>query len=176
VGGNDLGYQDTWRVLEKMITDFRRRGKPVPSRIMEDLKSARTMIRLMKADATRGETVQKIEEYLGSVESYVMSEGEKLFGNAYSEEWLKRLAEARRNLTKEEEETRFIPGLPRDEGWIRVKPTEKISLEKLKKMAEGLDLSWNAQPDGSLLVHGAEEQIRNFVMKMTRKYGSGTSK
>jgi hypothetical protein len=157
-----------------MIADFRRRGKPVPSKIMEDLKSAGTMIRLLKFDATCGETAQKVEEYLGSVESYVVSKGEKLFGVAYAEEWLKRLAEARRNLTKEEEETRFIPGVRRDEGWIRVKPSEKMSLERLKTMAEGSNLSWNAQADGSLLVHGGEECIRSFVRKMTMKYGSKT--
>jgi hypothetical protein len=155
-----------------MIADFRRRGEPVPSKIMADLKSARTMIRLLKFDGTCGETVQKVEEYLGSVESYVMPEGEKLFGKAYAEEWLKRLAEARRTLAKEEEETRFIPGLPRGERWIRVKPTEEMSLERMKMMAESSNLSWNAQADGSLLVQGREECIRSFVMKMTKKYGS----
>jgi hypothetical protein len=172
VGGYNLGYQDTWRVLEEMIVDFRRRGQRVPSKVMEDLKSARTMIRLLKSDATRGETILKVEEYLGSVESYVMSEGEKLFGVTYAEEWLKRLAEARRSLTKEEEETRFIPGVRRDEGWIRVKPSGAMSLERLKKMADSSNLSWNAQADGSLLVHGGEEGIRSFVRKMTTKYGS----
>jgi hypothetical protein len=154
-----------------MIADFRRRGEPVPSKIMADLKSAGTMIRLLKLDATCGETVQKVEEYLGNVESYVMPKGEKLFGKGYAEEWLKRLAEARRSLTKEEKETRFIAGLPRDEHWIRVKPSEEMSLERLKMMAEGSNLSWNAQADGSLLVHGREECIRSFVMKMTTKYG-----
>jgi hypothetical protein len=155
-----------------MIADFRKRGKPVPSRIMADLKSAGTMIRLLKLDATCGETVQKVEEYLGNVESYVMSEGERLFGKAYSGEWLKRVAEARATLTKEKDEARFIPALPRNERWIRVNPSEEMSLKRLKMMAEGSNLSWNAQADGSLLVHGREECIRSFVMKMTTKYGS----
>ena len=149
----------------------------MPSKIMEDLKSAETMIRLLKVDATCGETVQKVEEYLGSVESYVVSEGEKLFGVAYAEEWLKRLAEARRSIMKEEqEETRFIHGVRRDEGWIRVKPSEKMPLERLKLMAEGSNLTWNAQADGSLLVHGGKESIRSFVSNMTQKYGSKAQK
>jgi len=167
-----MGYQDAWRVLEEMIVDFRTRGESVPSKIMDDLKSAETMIRLLKFDAARGETIQKVEEYLASVESYVVSEGEKLFGPAYAEKWLKRLAEARESPTKEEEETRFIPGVRRDEGWIRVKPSNGMTLERLRKMAESLDLYWRAQADGSLLVHGRKERIRSFVRKMTTKYGS----
>jgi hypothetical protein len=158
-----------------MIVDFRRRGESVPSRIMEDLKSAGTMIRLLKFDATRGETIQKVEEYLGSVESYVVPEGEKMFGAAYADEWLKRLAEARESPTKEEE-TRFIPGVRRDEGWIRVKPSDEMSLERLKKIAESSNLSWKAQDDGSLLVQGPEDRIRSFVRKMTTKYGSKAHK
>ena len=156
------------------MADFRRRGKPVPSKIMADLKSGETMIRLLRFDPTCGETVQKVEEYLGSVESYVIPEGEKLFGKAYAEEWLERLAKARRNLTEEQDESRFIQGLPRNARWIRVKPSEEMPLERLKMMAESSSLSWSFQADGSLLVQGKEESIKNFVLKMTRKYGSKT--
>ena len=80
-----MGYLDTWKILEEMITDFREKGRVVPAKIMDDLKSARTMIRILKADASCGETAQKIDEYLGSVESYLVSEGEKIFGATYAD-------------------------------------------------------------------------------------------
>jgi len=171
-----MGYLDTWKILEEMVADFRRKGQAVPTRIMNDLKSARTMIRILKADVNCGETAQKIEEYLGSVESYLVSEGEIVFGAAYAEEWLRRLGEAGRRFTREEEETRFVPGLPREQNWVRVKPSAELTVERLKAMAEDSNLSYKGQEDGSLLVYGKGERITDFVKKMTTKYAAKAKK
>jgi hypothetical protein len=167
-----VGHLDTWKILEEMITDFREKGRAVPAKIMDDLKSARTMIRILKADASCRETAQKIDEYLGSVESYLVSEGEKMFGATYADERLKRLEKASREAREEEhDETRFVSGLPREKKWIRVKPSSELPVEKLKALAEGSKLSHKTQNDGSFLVYGEEERVRDFVKKMTTKYG-----
>lgn len=171
-----MGYLDTWNVLEEMIADFRRRRQSVPTRIMNDLKSAKTMIRILRADVNCGEAAQKIDGYLGSVESYLVSEGEKTFGAAYAEEWLERLGEAGRRPTREEEATRFVSGLPREHSWIRVRPSDELSIERLETLAEVSSLSFRIQDDGSLLVFGREDRVRNFVKKMTTEYGLKTGK
>lgn len=165
-----MGYLAVWKVLEEMITDFRKKGLTVPTEILDDLKSAKTLINVLKADPTRGETVQKIEEYLGNVESYLISEGTKNFGDKYTGEWLKRLDEAGKALfAEEEEEVRFVPGLPREQKWIRVKPSAELSIERLKSIAEELNLSCNVQNDGYLLVYGEENRIKEFVKKVAIK-------
>lgn len=167
-----MGYLAVWKVLEEMITDFRKRGAIVPREVMSDLKSAKTMIKILKADPTHGETIQKIEEYLRNVESHLVSEGQKMFGTEYIEEWLRRLDEASRKIREEEEEeTRFIPGIPREHKWIRVKPSTELPIEKLKALAEESRLSYNVQNDGCLLVYGEDERIKDFVKKMATKYG-----
>ncbi len=171
-----MGYSAVWKVLEEMLTDFRKRGLIVPAEVMSNLKSARTMIKILKADKSRGETLQKIEEYLGSVESYLVSEGENRFGSKYVEEWLGRLNEAGRKAFEEEEEARFIPGLPREHKWIRVKHSAKLPLKKLKMLAEESNLSYKVQNDGCLLVYGENERIKDFVKKMATKYGSKVEK
>lgn len=165
-----MGYYSAWQVLENMISDFRKRGINVPEEVMTNLKSAKTMIKILKADPSRGETLQKIEEYLGNVESYLISEGQKAFGDEYVKAWLKRLEEANRKVD-EETETRFVAGLPREEKWVRVKPSAELNLEKLKKSAEELNLSYNIQNDGYLLVYGTDECIKEFVKKIAAKYG-----
>jgi hypothetical protein len=170
--GPNLGYADTWKILEEMVADFRKKGRPVPTRIMNDLKSARTMIRILKADPNCGETIQKIEGYLGSVESYLVSEGEKAFGKTYAEEWLRRLGNESRRFSEEKEEIRFVLGLPREHGWVCVKPSAELTTDVLKAMVADLTLSYKTQDDGSLLVCGKRERIRNFVKKMTTEYGS----
>jgi len=167
-----MGYLAAWKVLEEMITDFRRRGIIVPAEIMSDLRSAKTLINVLKADPSRVDTSQKIEEYLLNVESHIVSEGQKMFGAEYVEEWLKRLDEAsKKTFEEEEEETKFILGLPRERRWIRVKPSAELPIEKLKVLAEESRLSCNVQNDGCLFVYGEDERIKEFVKKMATKYG-----
>jgi len=172
-----MNYLAAWKVLEEMITDFRRRGIGVPTEIMSDLRSAKTLINVLKADPSRVDTSQKVDEYLLNVESYLVSEGQKMFGSGYVEEWLKRLDEAsKKMLEKEEEETKLIPGVPREHKWIRVKPSTELPIEKLKKLAEELHLSCNVQNDGCLLVYGEDGRIKEFIKKMATKYGFKTEK
>jgi len=167
-----MGYLAAWKVLEEIITEFRKKGATVPTEAMDNLKAAKTMIKILKADPCRGETMQKIEEYLGNVESYLVSEGQKKFGVERVDEWLKRLNEASVRMPDvEEEEIRFIPGLPREQKWIRVKPSAEMPADKLRTLAKESNLSCRVQSDGYLLVYGEGDRLKEFVKKMVTKYG-----
>ena len=171
-----MGYLAVWKVLEEMITDLKRKGVAVPANILNDLRYARTLINVLKADPTRIETSQKIEEYLNNVEAYLISEGQR-FGDKYVEEWIKRLEDASKKIfEEEEEEKRFVPGLPREQRWVRVKPSEDMPVEALKALASELNLSFEIQSDGCLLVYGEDERLKDFVKKMATKYGSKPKK
>ncbi|MBS7608563.1 MAG: DUF2096 family protein [Candidatus Bathyarchaeia archaeon] len=165
-----MGYLAIWKVLEEMMIDLRRRGVSIPSNVISDLKYARTLINVLRADPSRLETSQKIEECLNNVESFLISEGQR-FGDKYVEEWLKRLEEASRKIDEEESVSRFVPGLPREQRWIRVKPSDEMPLDSLKALAEELKLSHEEQSDGYLLVYGEDERIKEFVKKMATKHG-----
>jgi hypothetical protein len=165
-----MGYLAVWKVLEEMITDFRKKGITVPKTVLSDLKYAKTLINVLRADPSHLDTSQKVEEYLRSVESYLISEGQKKFGSRYIEQWLNRLDEASKEVF-EKEETRFIPGLPREQKWIRVKPSDELSIEKLKALAEELNLSYNVQNDGYVLFCGEDKDIKDFVKKVATEFG-----
>jgi len=166
-----MGYSAAWKVLEEMITDFRKKGATVPAEMISNLRHAKTLINVLGADPSRLDTSQRVEEHLRSVESYLVSEGQKRFGTAYVEEWIKRLDEASMKVFEEEEkETKFVSGVPREQKWIRVKPSAELPLEGLKALADKLDLSFNLQNDGCLLVYGEDQRIKDFVKKMTAKY------
>jgi hypothetical protein len=172
-----MGYLSVWKVLEEMITEFRKKRIIIPEEVMDNLKSARTMIKILKADPCRGETMQKVEEYLGNVESYLISEGQKKFGQEYVEKWLRKLDEASKKLVDEEREAaRFVPGLPKNQKWVRVKPTQELPTEKIKKLAEESNLPYKIQSDGYLLVYGEDSQIKDFVKKMATKYETKVKK
>jgi hypothetical protein len=172
-----MGYVAVWKVLEEMITDFRRKRLAVPSQVMEDLKSAKTLLKILKAEPSRGEHIQKIDVYLGNVESYLVSQGQKTFGIEYVDEWMEKVDNASREIYDEEEkESRFIPGVPRHQKWIRVASSNDLPTEKVRAIADEMKLSHMAQKDGSLLVYGEDETIKNFVKKMASKYAAKAEK
>lgn len=173
--GEPMGYLAVWKILEEMITDFRRKSVQIPPNIFDDLKYARTLINVLRADPSRLETSQKIEECLNNVESYLISEGQR-FGDKYIEEWLKKLEEASRKIDEDEGASRFVPGLPREQRWVRVKPSDDLPLNALRALAEELNLSSEAQSDGCLLIYGEDERIKEFVKKMATLYGSKPGK
>lgn len=167
-----MSYLATWKVLEDMVAEFRRRGVAVPADVISDLKSAKTMITVLKADPQRGETARKIEEYLEKVEICLVSKAQEQFGVEFVDEWLKKLNGASRKRYMEEiEEARFVPGLPREQKWIRVKPSAEMPSKELKKLAEENGLSCSVQSDGYLLVQGEDQRIKGFVKKMATRYG-----
>ena len=171
-----MGYLAVWKTLEDIVSEFRGKSVPVPANIMSDLRYTRSLINILRADPKRRDTAQKIEEYLENLEAYLISEGQKNFDAEHVEEWLKKLDKARREVSEEAEETRFVPGLPREQKWIRVKPSAELSLEDLKTLANELNLSHNLQKDGYLLVYGEDKQIKDFVKKMATIYGSKVKK
>ena len=166
-----MGYLAVWKIQEEMVADFRKRGKIIPEKVMNDLKSAGTLIKMLKANMSQEDTVQKIEIYLANVESYLVSEGETLFGTEYVDEWLKCLSEtSKKKAEPDEEETRFVPGLPRGQKWVRVKPSAELSVEKIKTLAQKSGLLYKTQNDGNMLVYGKDEHVKSFVKKMATEH------
>jgi len=168
-----MGYLVVWKVYEEMIADFRKRGNSVPENVMNDLKSARALIKTSGTTTDQQDNAQTIEIYLANIESYLISEGERLFGTQYVDDWLKCLDDARKKIGEaDKEEERFVPGIPRGQKWISVKPSSEMPLARLQTLADESKLSHKAQRDGSLLVYGGENEIKGFVKKMTTNYGS----
>jgi hypothetical protein len=164
-----MGYLAAWKVLEEISTDLRKKGANVPTKIITDLRNARTLINILNADPRRVETIQKIEEYLQSLEVYIVSEGENKFGAEYVKKWLEKLNNAAKETVREDEgETRFVAGAPRDHRWIRVQPTEELPIGKIKALAAESKLMYNLQNDDSMLIYGKDEHLKDFVKKMTK--------
>jgi hypothetical protein len=174
-----MGYEAVWKVLEEIIIELRKKGVATPQRVMNDLKSAKVLMKIMDAsEKDRGETAPKIEQYLGSVEAYIVTEAQKTFEPARIDEWLRRLEAASRDTyqtcgvereTREKEEAKFITGVPRDQKWIRVEPLASLPAEKLKQLAGETSLSFREEKDGHLIVYGSAENIKKFVKKMTEQ-------
>lgn len=165
----------TSKILEEIIIEFRKQGLSVPPKVLTDLKSARV---LMTVENTQqkgaGEASMKIDEYLSSVEAYLVTEAQKKFPPEKIDEWLRRLDAASCDtcsvcVPTEKEESKFITGVPRDQKWIRVEPLASLPAEKLKQLAAETNLSVREEKNGHLTVYGSAEDIKKFVKKMTEQ-------
>ena len=165
-----MGYEEVWKVLADLITDLRKGGERIPANVMNDLRSAKTMIQILKADPTHIENLPRIETYLGDVESCLIFLAQNKFGSDYVDQWMRKLERARREIYEEEPRvvSRFVPGLPRGERWVRIQVSEDAPQRAIERLAEENKLSHKMQEDGYMLVYGDVERIKAFVARMKK--------
>ena len=162
------------RIFEEIIVALRKKGQIIPENIMNDLKSARTMMEITGTSKTGlRENDPKIDMYLEMTEAYLINEASKHFPQEKINEWLQKLevsaCESCVTIIKPNPESRFIAGVPRDQKWVRVQPIENMPAEKLEQMATETKLSFRQEKDGHLVVYGKAEDIKAFIKKMTEQ-------
>lgn len=167
-----MGYNEVWKTLADFLTQLQEKGETIPDEIIEDLRSAKTMIQILKADPARTENLARIEAYLENVESYLVFAAQDKLGVKYAEKWMQKIAEARVE-THEEEETkapsRFVAGLPRGKHWVRIQISEDTPRKEIEELAREVGLSHQMQQNGYLFVYGEDEKVKIFVKKMAEK-------
>jgi len=159
----------SWKLLEDMLIALKKKGVAIPVNIMEDLRAAKSMIKLSCMDNSRGEAIQKAEEYTANVEAFLVTEAQKTMDSEKVDSWLRRLEEANAEICEETkgEENKFVTGVPRDQKWIRVEPTDNLPTERIRQIAKEQNLEVSQQKDGWLVVYGQQDDIKGFLKKMT---------
>ena len=164
-----MRYEETWKVLADLITELRKKGEVIPASVMDDLRSAKTMIQIFKADPSHAENIPRIETYLENVEFCLISMAQEKFGSEFVEHWMGKLGMTRKRISGEEEVkvvSRFVSGLPRGKCWVRVQVSEDTPQENIEKLAEKNGLLHKMQENGFVLVYGDDESIRSFVKRL----------
>jgi len=166
-----MGYTAKWKVLEDLTVALRKKGVEMPPTVINDLRSAKLMIKIAEAGGSAGDATLKLEEILGSVETYLVTEAQNILSPQAVDEWLRRLDEASIPTceVKVEKEDTFITGIPRDQKWVRVEPIPNLPTERLQQIAKENNLSANPQKDGRLVVYGQQEDIKMFLKKMAEE-------
>ena len=158
----------TWKLLEDMMIELKKKGVIIPSNVMEDLRAAKSMIKLSCMENSPGEAIQKAEEYTANVEAYLVNEAQKIMDSNKVDQWLRLLEEANAEVCEETKaEDKFVTGVPRDQKWVRVEPINGLSTERIQQIAKEQNLSVNQQRDGRLIIFGQPEAIKDFLKKMT---------
>lgn len=172
--GVSLFHEGVWQVLADLIAEFRKRGETIPPEIMEDLRSARSLIQVLRANSYHSGDTTQIEVYLNNVEFYLMPKAQEKFGQAFAEQWMKKLEKARMGATEEgiagSTASKFLPGMPRDTPWLRIRISDDIPQDTIETLARESGLSYASQEKGYLLVYGGKEELQSFIKKMTEKF------
>ncbi len=171
-----MNYDEKWKVLADFLMQLKKNGKKVPIEIMNDLRSAKTVIQVLKADPTCIENVSRIEKYLRNIESYAIYTGEKI-DKKIAEDWLKELKDTKMEKPgKNNEKSTFIHGIPRNEKYVRIKIQEDILPENLKKIAKENNLSYKKKKNGYVIVYGSPENIKKLIKTITEQVTKARNK
>jgi hypothetical protein len=165
-----LSYEYLWKELEALVVELRSKGKDVPKDVVEDLKSARTLMSIQRVDPSSPVGLD-VEEYLRMTEAALMSSAEYHFGKRYADQWLRRLEEAKAKGLREtpKRQVGFVAGIPKGNDWVRVKVTELIDMKELDSMAEGLGLSKRIEEEDTMLLYGPPEKVKAFMKELTER-------
>ena len=71
--GKFMGHTATWKILEELMLELRKRGAILPPNIINDLRSAKLMINISEFAGAKGDSTIRVDEYLGNFESILLS-------------------------------------------------------------------------------------------------------
>ena len=157
----------TWKLLEEMVIELKKKGASIPPNVMEDLRAAKSMIKISCMKGS-GNAIQKAEELLSNVEAYVINQTQITFDSQTADQWLRRLEEANAEVCEETTaENTYVTDVPRDQKWLRVEPINNLPTERIQQLAKEQNLQVKHQKDGRIVVFGQPEGIKEFLKKMT---------
>lgn len=164
-----MNYEHLWKVLEELFVELMKKGVAVPEELLDDLKSAKTLITIYNTDPTALEAATQIEMYLNNVESNLLYLTESDLGKKYADKYLERIYEARQKGLGEKVTvpSKFVSGVRKDEHWIRIDISDLVNGREIDKLLKKLSLSSKPQEDGYMLVHGKEENVKAFVKEIS---------
>ena len=164
-----LSYEDKWKTLADLLMEIQKMGEKIPSSVMNDLRSAKTIIQVLKRDPTHMESLTRAEVYLKNVEAYAVSVAEKK-GPEMVQDWLTRINQPESAECKKSKEVAGSPRVSKDKKWIRIKQTEELTLEKVLKPAENFGVSVKIEENGDVLVFGDEKDLKSFVKNIAKQF------
>ncbi len=161
-----MKWEVRWKILADAITDLRKSGETIPFNVINDLRSAKIMLEILRVDKSRSENISRLEEYLSNVEAYVLPIAKDRFGEAYVNNMLRIMYRSEKEEAEVGFQTRFHPNLPREKKWVRIQITDEMPLEIIERVIHEESLEYRIEKDGYVLVYGENEKIKGFVKRM----------
>ncbi len=173
-----MEYEYLWTALEAIILELRKKGVTVLPELVDDLKSAQTLIKIHRTDPTALEVATEIERYIEQVEANLIYLARSDVGEAYADDCVRRLYEARMKGLRETVSvpSTFVTGVPKGAHWIRFKVDDLLDSAEVDALLDQMGLSRTVQADGFLLIHGPEAKVKTFLKDVSDRIRSKGSR
>ncbi len=165
-----MNYALVWKTLEELMVALKGKGAAVPQGIIDDLRSARTLIRIYQSEPADVNIVTDINSLLGKTESSLLFLAESAISKEYADEWQTKLIGLYTGESAEAvSRSGFVTGIPRPEYWIKLQTSDLITEKDLGELVSRFHLSVKPQKDTYLLVHGRKEDITLFLKEVRQR-------
>jgi hypothetical protein len=164
-------YEKKWKILDNFLIKLKKKGVKIPLEIINDLRSAKTIIQVLKPNLKKTENISRIEEYMRKVETFAVYTSEKL-GISDVEELLKKTTcMKQQEKTKHPKETqKFIHGVPKNNSWLLIKPSEELQVKLIKELVKKNQLGLKIEKNEDIIVFGKQNMIKSFVKDVTKLF------
>ncbi|MDR2707648.1 MAG: DUF2096 domain-containing protein [Nitrososphaerota archaeon] len=169
-----MDHMVIWKTLETLLIELRKTNIQIPVNILEDLRTARSILEISYSEDASEETTAKAEVYLTNVKAYIIDQAQKTFDPPVVNEWLTRLKHDTIPTIKEKPaetpKDKFVIDTPRNQHWIRIETDHnKLPEEHVLKLAKKWNLTVNKQTDNRLILYGQLDDIKAFVKQIATK-------
>jgi hypothetical protein len=164
-------YYAAAMVLDRLILELIGKGIDIPEHVTEELKTGRSLASIGMRQPGDADLDMKTMAAIQNVEMNLLALAEENFGAEYAVEWQKKINSAYQEKpagTHSKPVSKFIPGIPKGEHWVRIKKSELEAVPDLEKQFDSFSLSTIEQEEDWLLIHGRKEDVSGF-MKSVRE-------
>ena len=169
---SELPAEQTWLVLVDLLTDLKKKEKEIPKEITKNIQMAKTTINFYKVDPTDPErqvAVKRINEFLTTVQNFLMGLAEEI-GSEYVDEWMNKLLRASRGevvYPQKKTDSKFVIGAPSGFSMVRMNFKTSLSEERVQEIAEYENVIIEFEEDNLLLIYGDKENIKKSLQELS---------
>jgi len=169
-----MNYDNALKKLDELVVELLDKGLSIPQHFFDEIKSARSMAKICRADPNKADAVMNGAPFLEIAEMNLLAIAEAGCGKEYADIWQRAIAEAYNQPDGGAKSAGFVSGVPKTDYWIRIDPSEiNLGSDETAQLPAELNLSAKPQPDGYLLIHGAKENVMAYLREVRRTTKEG---
>jgi hypothetical protein len=169
---SELPAEQTWLVLVDLLTDLKKKEKKIPKEITKNIQMAKTTINFYKVDPTDPErqvAVKRINEFLTSVQNFLMGLADEV-SSEYADKWMNKLLRASRGevvYPQKKTDSKFVVGAPSGFSMVRMSFKTPISEDRVQEIAEYENVIIEFEEDTLVMIYGDKENIKKSLQELS---------
>jgi len=169
---SELPAEQTWLVLVDLLTDLKKKEKEIPKEITKNIQMAKTTINFYKVDPTDPErqvAVKRINEFLTSIQNFLMGLAEEV-NSEYADKWMNKLLRASRGevvYPQKKTDSKFVVGAPSGFSMVRMNFKTPLSEDRVQEIAEYENVIIEFEEDTLIVIYGDKENIKKSLQELS---------